>query len=243
MTYVMAHRGASSIAPENSLQAFIEAINLGADYVELDVRRCNTGELIVIHDSKVNRVTNGEGHIKALTFEEISNLVILDNTRLLTLDEALDFLNGRCGVNIEIKSRKIDYDIADRILYMIKERDMQQKVMISSFNHKILRYIKHSSPNIETAALFVRRKSPGTFFRRLYYMKKFIRKARHIGADALNLPHKFITGEIMRMAASNGLLVNAWTVNSDKEIARMLGLGVNAIITDYPQKITTYSKS
>lgn len=236
MVYIMAHRGASGICLENSKQAFSKAIEFKSDYIELDVRKCYTGELIVMHDSKVNRTTNGDGYVKNMSLEEIKKLILINGEKILTLDEALDFINDKCKLNIEIKSRIVDYDVADKVVESIKSRNLESNVVISSFNHKILRYIKHSSSDIKTAALFIQKKTPGVFLRRLHYVENFIRKTKHINADFMNLPHQFITNKIVSKAIENNLKVTAWTVNSDKIMSRIKDLGIYAIITDYPQR-------
>ena len=241
MVKIMAHRGASSIALENSKEAFLKALEFKVDYVELDVRRCYTGELIVIHDSKVNRISNGDGYVKMMSLKEIKSLIMLNGEKILTLAEALEILKGKCKVNIEIKSRNLDYEIADSISALVEKMSMKEDVIVSSFNHKVLRYLKHINPDVETAALFIRKKSPGVFLRRLHYIGTFIRKTKHIGSSHMNLPHQFVTKKVVEKARASGLKVNAWTVNSDKAITRMVDIGVNSIITDYPQRFMNHS--
>ncbi len=238
MVNVMAHRGASGLALENSMEAFVRAVEFGADYVELDVRKCYTGELVVIHDSKVDRVTNGKGRVRNMSLSEIKKLVLLNGEKVLTLDEALDYMKGRCKVNIEIKSLEVDYELADRMVGLLENSGMMQDAVVSSFNHKMLAYLKHSRPELETAALFVRKKTPGVYLRRMYYVGTFIRKTKRMGSSAMNLPHQFVTRRVVEHAASHGLKVNAWTVNGDKVVRRVLDAGVDGIITDHPQKFS-----
>ncbi|MFW5852429.1 MAG: glycerophosphodiester phosphodiesterase [Nanoarchaeota archaeon] len=238
MVSVMAHRGASSIAPENTILAFKKAIEHGAHYIELDVRMCKTGELVVMHDSKVNRTTSGKGYIARKTLAELKKLNLKRKQKIPTLEEAIVTVKGKCKLNIEIKSPKFNQKYIDTLIKLLEKHNFEDQVVISSYNHKMLKHIKEQKPSIETAALFIEKKSPSLIVRRLYYIGTFIRKTKRVKADALNLPHQFITKRTVKSAINEGLKVNAWTVNSDKAITRMKLLGVDGIITNYPQKFT-----
>ncbi len=236
MVNVMAHRGASSLAPENSMEAFRKAIELSSDYIELDIRRCKTGEIIVMHDMKVDRTTNGKGYVKKMTLSEIRKLVLKNNERVPTLEEVMDLVKGKCRLNIEIKAYRTDMEMADKIMDLAKEKKMEKEIMISSYNHRLLKYIKTKAPDIEIAALFIDAKNPSLLFRRFYYIGPFLRRVKSIHAENINLPHQFVTRKLVKAAMNQGVRVNVWTVNSDRTIERMKSLGVDGMITNFPQK-------
>ena len=242
MVSVMAHRGASGIAPENSFMAFIKAIEHSSDYIEIDIRKCATGELIVMHDSRIDRTTTGKGAIARMALSEIKRYHIKGvkkgyNKTIPTLEEVIELVKGKCKLNIELKSKKNDFEIVEKLSEILKKYKFEKEIIVSSYRHKMLRRLVEINPNIETAALFIEKKSPSLLLRRMYYIGSYIRKTKHIKASAMNLPYQFITPRLMRSAAKHGLKVNAWTVNSAKAIEKMKLLGVDGIITNFPQRI------
>ena len=241
MVSVMAHRGASSLAPENSFPAFKKAIEHNADYIEVDVRRCASGELVVMHDSRIDRTTNGKGLVAKMTLQQIKKYHLKKMKKgmkkdIPTLEEAIELVKGKCKLNIEIKSKKNDFEYVEILSDLLKKHDFEKQVIVSSYRHKMLKKLVEINPKIETAALFIEKKSPSLILRRLYYIGSYIRKTKHIKASAMNLPYQFITKRLMKSAIKHGLKVNAWTVNNNKSIERMKLIGVDGIITNYPQK-------
>src|SRR3989344_1812052 len=103
MVMIIAHRGASMLSPENTISAIHSAIYLNCDMVEIDVRRCKTGELVLMHDKNVKRTTNGKGVVKQMPLEELKKLKVGKDGGIPTLDDALSYANGKIKVNIEIK--------------------------------------------------------------------------------------------------------------------------------------------
>ncbi|MFW6230797.1 MAG: glycerophosphodiester phosphodiesterase [Nanoarchaeota archaeon] len=236
MVKIHAHRGASSLAPENTVESALKAVDHHADYVEVDIRQCKSGEIIAMHDPKIDRTTNGKGLVAEMTLAELRKKHIRKKYLIPTLEEIIKAVDGRCRLNIEIKSMKQDDRLLEELIRIIKKHKIQDSVLVSSFNHIMLKKLKDRLPSVETAALFIDKKSPSVIFRRMYYIGSFIRKTKRIHADAMNLPYQFITRRLLRNAFDEGLKVNAWTVNSDKAISKMKLLGVDGIITNYPQK-------
>ena len=229
---ILAHRGASIEAPENTLAAFRQAIELGADGIELDVHLSRDGELVVIHDERVDRTTNGKGWVKDLTLSQLKSLdagswfdPAFKGERIPTLKEVIDLVSGRCKlINIEIKSGIILYPgIEEKVLREMETSDLLGKVIISSFNHFSLKTIKEMNPDVKTGILYME----GLVDPWIY--------ARHVPADALHPIFHAVTPEIVNGAHSTGLGVHAWTVDKPEDITRMSGYGVDAVITNDPR--------
>src|SRR6056297_1649122 len=148
--YILGHRGASGMAPENTESAFKKALQSGADGVELDVHLTKDKELVVIHDERVDRTTDGTGYVKDLTLKEIKKLDAgsyfspqFAGERILTLEEALELARSFKLINIEIKNMIIKYkDIERELLGTIKKMNLESKVICSSFNHYSVALIK-----------------------------------------------------------------------------------------------------
>jgi glycerophosphoryl diester phosphodiesterase len=239
---VHAHRGIPKRFPENTLLSFKEALKYKPEYIELDIHQCKTGELVVIHDYSVNRTTYNKGIIEELTLEKIKTLKIRGKhreQRIPTLEEVIHLVKGKCKLNIEIKSQVLSKTLLLELIHVLQKTRMTKHVVVSSFNLEMLAKLKSMNKNIETAALFIEKKSPTVILRRLHYVGTFIKKAKNVNASALNLPHQFITKKLIKHAYSNNLKVNAWTCNSKKSIEKMKLLGVDGIITNHPEKFTT----
>ncbi|NPV80936.1 MAG: glycerophosphodiester phosphodiesterase [Firmicutes bacterium] len=228
---ILAHRGASLEAPENTLAAFRQAIELGADGIELDVHLSGDGELVVIHDERVDRTTNGKGWVKDLTLSQLKSLdagswfdPAFKGERIPTLREVIDLVSGRCKlINIEIKSGIVLYPgIEEKVLREVEAADLLGKVIMSSFNHFSLKTIKEMNPDVKTGILYIE----GLVDPWIY--------ARHVPADALHPIFHAVTPEIVNGAHSAGLGVHVWTVDKPEDITRMSGYGVDAVITNDP---------
>lgn len=237
---VHAHRGVPSLAPENTLLGFREALKFEPAYIETDIHQCKTGELIVIHDYSVNRTTYNKGIIEEMTLEKIKKLKIRGKHRnelkIPTLEETIDVLKGHCKLNIEIKSKIYSRSLLLELVHVLKKKKIIKEVVVSSYNHEMLQKLKQMDKRIETAALFIEKLSPTVLLRRLYYIRTFTKIAQEINASAMNLPHQFVTKKLIRHAYSNNLKINAWTCNSKKVINKMRLLGVDGIITNFPQR-------
>jgi len=132
------HRGAKAYEPENTLRSFTKAIELGVDAVELDARRTREGEVVVIHDAKVDKTTNGKGAVSDLTLNEIKQLVTDKGERIPTLDEALDFLDKKVKIVIELKETGLE----EKVLGLIHGKGLEKNVIIVSFQEEALRKVR-----------------------------------------------------------------------------------------------------
>ena len=153
-TKVWAHRGASGYAPENTLDAFRKAVEMGADGIELDVQMTKDGELVVIHDETIDRVSNGKGWVKDYTYEELKkfnfNKTHLEYTKeeIPTLEQVYLLIKPtNLTINVEIKTGIVFYPgIEERVLELTERLGMKERVIYSSFNHYTIRKIKELDP-------------------------------------------------------------------------------------------------
>lgn len=232
---IIAHRGASSIAPENTLAAFAKAVEIGADYFELDVHLSADDSLIVIHDETVDKTTNGRGRVDSLTCAHLETLDAgswfaprFAGEKIPTLRRALLLAKAHpIKVCIEIKSRKPG--IVETILTLIKKLDMDDQVIIFSFNFAQIAESKKSRPDIP--ALFLVDEMRQTA----------VDSAYAIGADAVGAGSA-ISRKFVKYAHKKGLQLWAWTVNDYGEMLRLMNWQVDGLITDYPQRLAVLKK-
>jgi len=229
--YILGHRGASGTAPENTECAFKKALQDGADGIELDIHLTKDKELVVIHDERVDRTTDGTGYVKDLTLREIKKLDAgsyfspqFTGERILTLGEALELTRSFKLINIEIKNIIIKYkDIERELLGTIKKMNLESKVICSSFNHYSVALIKKLSPEIKTGLLYV-----STLYQPWVY-------AERIGADAIHPHYLNVSSNIIKECHRNKIKVNVWTVDDRDMIKKMIKNQVDMIITNYPE--------
>ena len=230
---IFAHRGASRVAPQNTLPAFEAAIRSGADGVELDVQYSCDGHLVVIHDLTLEALTNGIGRVTA---QPLSTLRSLDagshfgpefaGTRIPLLGEVLDLLRGELLVNVELKSADTaSAGIGADVVAAVRANGMADQVVISSFNPFALRRAKKAGPEIECAFL-VAHDLPG-------WMRWGLTR-RYSRADGIHPEAVMVDAPYVAWASRVGLPLRVWTVNDEPEMRRMVALGVDAVITDVP---------
>ncbi len=217
---VIAHKGASGYAPENTLLSFQRAIDLEAHMIELDLRETLDGELVCIHDSSVDRTTNGTGEIHELTYKELRGLDAGEGEHIPLLTEVLSLASGKIKVNIDLKVIEVEKELLD----LIEDYKIAQDVFVSSFFHGTLRALRDLSDNIETAVLVEVPKDD------------LVPYALDFDVNAINPNHKLVTPELVEEAHSVGIKVYPWTVNDLEMMKQLLAFGVDGLITDYPDR-------
>lgn len=211
---LIAHRGFAGIYPENTVAA-VEAACGEADEVEIDVRRCETGELVVIHDPTVDRVTDGEGAVAHHTLRELRDLDVLDTGRgVPTLREVLEVVPPSVGVNLELK----EVGLAEDALSLAGETDSH--VVVSSFHANELEGCRGIDPSVPRAYLF---DSDAEYA--LTFARELDCCFLHPSADAC-------TEDLVERAHGEGLCVNVWTVDCREDAHRLAALGVDGLIAD-----------
>ena len=230
---VWAHRGASGYAPENTLPAFKMAADMGADGVELDVQLTKDDVIVVCHDEKIDRTSNGAGFIRDYTYEELLKFdfcngnLAFEGTRIPTMEEVFDLLAPTgLTINIELKTGEIFYpDLEEKIIALTKKKGFSGRVIYSSFNHYSVMKIKDLDPDAKVGFLY----QDGTLNMPGY--------AAENGVNALhpafyNLQYEGFIDDCNMFDID----VNVWTVNSEADLLKCKEMGVNAIITNYPEK-------
>lgn len=219
------HRGAMGYAPENTLLSFKKSIPL-SDMVELDVYVCKTGEVVVFHDHRLERCTDGHGYVMDKTFVELRALDAGQGQQIPTLEEVLDLIDNQVAINIELKgpgTAEPVYKIVDQ--YVKSGRYPLDRFVISSFNHPELLAFKTLSPKVSIGCLIS------------CIPADLAAIAETVQADYLNVCGEFISQELVDDAHRRGLKVLVWTVNELDDIAYVKSLGVDGIFSNYPDRI------
>ncbi len=226
-----AHRGASSDYPENTILALKEGIKCGAKGLEIDVHKSKDNKLVVIHDEDIERTFLGKGLVKDFTLEELKSFknrkkLFRDNDEchIPTLEEVLDLIKDiDILLNIELKTDVIYYSgIEEDVINSIKSYGIEDKIIISSFNHESIKKVKDIS-NIRTGMLY---ESP---------IINVIEYAKSLGAYAIHPDIRVVSEELIKEAHENNLKVNIFTVNNPIHMRLLIKNKVDGAFTDYPE--------
>lgn len=224
---IIAHRGASAHAPENSLAAFELAHQQGADAIELDVKLSMDGIPVVIHDPTVDRTTKGSGTVAELELASLQKLDAGDGQHIPTLAEVFAAVGRDLYINIELTNYTTSKDdLVDKVVDVIKAYDMQERVFFSSFLAKNLKHAAELLP--DTARGLLALPTALGFFARSFGFPSSVYQAIHPGIQ--NVTEKMIT-----QAHQRGQRVHVWTVNKPNDMRRLAKLGVDGIFTDDPK--------
>lgn len=237
MTINYAHRGASGYYPENTMLAFEKAVELGCTGIETDVHMTRDGYLVLMHDEEVNRTTNGTGYIKDYSLRELRQLDAgkwmnkdFACAEVPTLEELLEFtVDKNIFLNLELKTDCIWYKgIEEKLLDEIYKYNVNDKVILSSFNHYSVYKCRQLDKSIKAGLLYME----GLFEPQLY--------AKTVGVEAIHPYYPAIdNAELVERVRSAGIMINTWTVNDEKEMKKFLEYKVDGIITNYPDRLNT----
>lgn len=222
---IIAHRGASGSAPENTIPAIIKAINDGANYIEIDVHQTLDNKIIAIHDYSVDRTTNSEGDIKNLTYAEIKKMDAgkwfsneFEGTRVPLMEEIFDIIPDSVKLIIEVKGDSSEYPgIENNIVDIVNKSNLKNRIILKSFDEDVLNKFKLLAPEIP---------------RLLVYVFGF----GVLETDCQYLQHYelFLRESFVKSAQKEGYKIIAWGVQSECNMERVLSYGVDGIETDYP---------
>ncbi len=222
---IIAHRGASGYELENSLSSFKKAIEMGVDGIELDVYRCKTGELVVIHDEKINRVTNGTGYVQDFTLDELKSFDLKNGEKIPTLNEVLDLVNKKIIVDIELKGENTGEPVEQAIKDYAQNKGWSYyNFLVTSFNHIELRHFHELCDEVKIGVLISGIPIGYTQF------------AKDLGAKFVVLSKSFINKKFVDNAHAKNLQVFVYTINDVDDFEKMKNLGVDVIITNYPDR-------
>ncbi len=240
---IISHRGANIYAPQNTLPAFRRGLALGADGFETDVHRTKDGVLVLCHNYSIDKTSNGKGLIAQMTLDALRAYDFgsyfskkFSGTPIPTLDEFLDLVaeSSIRVLNIELKSPKEnETTIVPETIDAVKNHGLFDRLLISSFDPALLMEAKRVDPQTRTGFLY----SPNSKVTFKIVHRKMLTVAKEIGADALHPFSLYVNKSLVDAAHQAGMEINVWTVNSPKSVLRMADLGVEGLITDYPDVV------
>lgn len=236
---VVGHRGFRARYPENTLVSFQAAVDAGVQMVELDVHLTRDGELVVIHDDTVDRTTGGSGEVSKMTLAELKELDAgrwfddrFTGERIPTLQEVFDGVGDRVKINIEIKFAGEDYvpgRIETVVFDIIKGQGAENRVLISSFDPRVVQYVRQTDPSL--AAAFISQTAEGI---------KTIDFCRELGVFSFHPNFRCLTPELVTGLHDAGIHIFPYTVNTEPDFKQMMQLRVDGVITDDPPRFTTW---
>ena len=241
MAKIYAHRGYSGRYPENTMLAFRKAAETGCEGIELDVQLTKDGQLVVIHDERIDRTTDGHGFVKDYSLEELRkfNAAAVWNGKygfepIPSFEEYCQWAKEQdLLTNIELKTGVYYYEeIEKKVVEMVKKYNLEDKVLFSSFNHSSLTELRKLMPERKCGAL-VEHVGLGNAG---YYCSKFDFQCYHPGWEGL-------TEEEVKGCRDRGIEVNVWTVNDMGVLERLLDWNCDGIITNYPDVCKAYVDS
>ena len=220
------HRGAKAYVVENTIASIEKALELGVDGIEIDVHKCASGELVVFHDYTLDRITNGSGDIGKYTLSELKCLKIEGEFSIPTLQDVLECIDKKCMLNIELKGKDTAAETCKIVTKYIEEKGWAHTdFIISSFHYHELEDVFKINPNFRLGVLTETS---------VYDALEF---AKTINAYAIHPDFSLLSKQKVKLAQSQGYKVFTWTVNDDESIKRMTSYGVDAIISDNPDKL------
>jgi len=234
-TRVIAHRGFSGVAPENTIAAVRAAIKIQADMVEIDVTLTADGHIVVIHDETLDRTTDGSGKVSDFTLAELQQLDAgawfaprFAGERIPTLDALLEEIEGRILLNVEIKSEAVDRGIVTKVASAIQRHGMIDQVVVSSFSPTALQQMHAVTPDIQTAVLYNTKYHKG---------QDAVEIVTDLGASVFNIKRQRLTKTMLRRCREHDIPVGIYTVNKPARMRRLVKKGIDAIFTDHPDRL------
>lgn len=231
----IAHRGFSACYPENTMMAFKKAVDAGCSGIETDIHMTKDGVIVICHDETLDRTTDGNGFIKDYTYNQIREFDAgvkfgkkFKGQKVPSLDELLNYVKDKnLFINLELKNDIVHYDnLEKKTIDKIYEYKLQNNVILSSFNHYSMVKVKEYDNSIKTGLLYA-----ATLYKGGAY-------ARNVGAYAL---HPFFPSvmqkEVVTEIKKEGIMINAYTVNKEEDMKKLIQLGIDGIITNYPDKL------
>jgi len=219
--YVMGHRGAAGLEPENTLRSIRRALELGVSAVEVDVHLSRDGRLVVIHDDTVDRTTNGRGRVRDLTFAELRRLDAGRGEKIPALEEVAELVTPRAHLVVEVKVP----EAGPALLTFVRDHRLFEQVHAISFWHPVVKAMKEEEPRLRTGVLLVGCPADPPAV------------ARAALADALVLHYAYVTPELVRQAHGAGLLVFVWNIDDPETLRPYLAMDLDGIGTNRPDVV------
>lgn len=218
---VIAHRGASAEAPENTLAAFRRALAIGVDGIELDVQLSRDGVPVVFHDARLRRLTGVSGRVQQKTWRELSTLQVNGRAAFPRLTEVLRLTRSRAVVQIELKAGAA----VAPVVRAVRAAHAMQWVIFASFAPDLVRDARRLAPTVPRMLISAGRQTPASLARHL----------ANLGASGLSVDHRAVAGpEWVAYFSARGFTVWSWTVNDARTARRLAGWGIDGLLGDNP---------
>ncbi len=227
---VTAHRGASGLAPENTLSSMKAAMENNADFSELDAQETADGVIIVLHDDGLKRTAGAEKNIWEMNYDELKNYEVgswydkqFDGEKIPTLQEVIDLVKGKMKINIELKMNGHEKMLAEKVVKIIDQNNFADQCIVTSFNYDEIKKVRKINKDIKVGYIFSKMPEDIDVFT--------------ANCDLLSVNKKLVDENFVKKAHENGKAVHVWTVNETEDMERLIALGVESIITNYPNKL------
>ncbi len=244
-TLAIAHQGGRGLWPENTLLAFERSLELGVDVLEMDLRGTSDGHIVVHHDASVERTTGGQGLVGELSLEAIRKLDAgyrfgteshPYRGQGLSIPTLLEVLERFRGARLNLEMKEFDPELARALCSSLRKEDALERVLVASFDHEPMVAFREACPEVATSATM----REGLLFYQLDRLR--LGSLFRSPARAFQVPEYFgeiqvIRPRFLEAARSSNVRVQVWTINEEKELSRMLELGVDGILTDYPDRL------
>lgn len=219
---IIAHRGYISKGPENTIEAIQGAIDAHADFAEIDILETKDGELAVIHDTNLKRLTGHHAEVYDLTMDELRKLEVKQENftgRISSLAEVMDVARGKIKLIIEVKTHGKEHDLVNALIRTIRENDFLSDCVVQSLDYEIVQMIKAAEPELQVG----------------YIMFAGVPDLERIQADFLVMEEYMVNESVVASAKQQHKPIYVWTVNETDSMERFFSMGVDGIITDYPE--------
>ena len=224
-----AHRGASGHAPENTIAALEKAIALGAGMAEIDIQQTADDRFAVFHDDNLDRTTNGAGPLWEKTLAELQALDAgswfgpeYAGERVPSLEDVLETTRGRLPLNIELKLHGHERQLVDLVIRTLHDNNIEDRCLVTCFDHRVAVAVKQADSALTVGAILGRQQDTDRIFT--------------LPVDVLSTEKSLVDEDFMAAARRAGKQVHVWTVNEPEEMRRLIDLGVDAVITNYPDR-------
>ena len=224
---ITAHRGASGLAPENTMASIIKAMEMGAEFSEIDVQETADGKIILLHDGTMDRTTDIQGNIWEIPFGDLRGVDAgswfsndYRGESIPTLEDIMDTVKGRMKLNIELKMNGHEKKLTERVVALVEENNFIEHCILTSFDFGAIKKVKNLNRGIKAGYIFSRMPEKEDVF--------------SSDVDLLSVNKKLIDEDFVKKAHAHNKEVHVWTVNEPDEMRRLIELSVDSIITNYP---------
>lgn len=240
---ITAHRGAEGYAPENTLSSVKKALEIGVDRIEVDVQQTSDGVVVVLHDQTLDRTTDAKGKVGKMTYDELKHVKAygkfeadFPNEPVPTLQQVFGLMDGSTEFVIEIKAGNRTYPgIEENVAALIKEHQAEKWAVVHSFNDRVLAHLHAHHPEIRLQKLFVSFSGGIMLDFKLHAVK--LSDYGHV--EGFGVARSGVNAKLVAKVHQMGKTLHVWTVDKQEDMKEMIGLGVDGLITNYPDRAKT----